>query len=168
MFGGLSDPYIRIFTDPPNILGPGSELKSSIVKHNINPKWEDNLTLKVITSDYDGLSQNAHIFLTVWDYDLTKSDDLIGACSIPFRTFLDQYRHQNNKPYTFKENLYAFGRVTGQLQGTLAVVNNFPDNLRSIRKANPIGPEGNAIQLVSLNEANLAPKNSASCGCIIH
>ena len=43
-----------------------SHLKSSVVHHNINPAWKDKLLIRMITSDYIGLRQNAHIFFTVW------------------------------------------------------------------------------------------------------
>ncbi len=42
------------------------------------------LYFRLITNDIDGLCKNSHLFLTVWDYDMTNDDDLIGGVAIPF------------------------------------------------------------------------------------
>jgi hypothetical protein len=63
-FGGGSDPYIVITTDPPSLLlhkqrircnVPG--LKSKVIKHDVNPVWPDPMYLSIGSVDLEGLSK---------------------------------------------------------------------------------------------------------------
>ena len=63
-----SDPYVAVRTDPPQLI---SEIvKSKVLLHNLNPDWESEvLQLKLNTNDTNGLKENGHICITVWDWD---------------------------------------------------------------------------------------------------
>ena len=84
LFGGGSDPYMVLSADPHQIL-MGKKLRTSAITHELNPVWKDTIEFRLATNDIEGLSQNAHLFLSVWDYDVTNEDDLIGTLTIPLR-----------------------------------------------------------------------------------
>lgn len=42
-------------------------------------------TARLASSDIDGMSRNAHLQLSVWDFDRANADDLIGACVLPIK-----------------------------------------------------------------------------------
>ena len=62
--GGLSDPYILVTADPPQILASPSPIKSEVIYHNINPIWEKPIVFQLCTIDLNGLSNTAHLFLS--------------------------------------------------------------------------------------------------------
>ena len=117
-FGGGSDPYIVAFSNPKGIINKRrSTLKSSIIKHNLNPEWKDKMDIALHSPDIAGLSRNAHIFLSVWDYDMFNEDDLIGVCALPLNDILAAA--QKGQPYIFNEDLTDRGIVQGGLSGKI-------------------------------------------------
>ena len=128
--GGGSDPYIVIHTDPPSVLigdhnSPGV-VKSRTIMHDLNPDWgKDVLHLNLNTHDVGGLSRNAHLIISVWDYDRFNDDDLIGVCSIPLKTLLGQlavnYKKSSTQGFAFREPLHSNGSINGYLSGTITL-----------------------------------------------
>jgi hypothetical protein len=123
--GGGSDPYIIIHTDPPSILG--EPVKSRTITHDLNPSWgEDKLRLKLNTHDVFGLARNAHLVISVWDYDRTNADDLIGVCCVPFSRLMGhlagKYKRSSGKGMSFREPLLSNGATNGYLSGTISLV----------------------------------------------
>ena len=41
-----------------------------------------------------GLARNAHLIVSVWDYDRFNEDDLIGVCSLSFKAVLGELAQQ--------------------------------------------------------------------------
>lgn len=104
--GGGSDPYIIIQVDPP-VLGYNikydknsalltacncilytnqpHEVMSPIIYHNVNPSWEDVLSLNILSSDVEAMANNLNFIISVWDHDRFNEDDLIGTCVISFK-----------------------------------------------------------------------------------
>ena len=62
--GGLSDPYILVTADPPQILASPTPIKSEVIYHNINPVWDKPIVFQLCTIDLNGLSNTAHLFLS--------------------------------------------------------------------------------------------------------
>jgi Ca2+-dependent lipid-binding protein len=146
LFGGLSDPYIKVFADPAFVIDEKqSELQSSVIRRNINPVWTDNLSVRIVTSDFKGLVENAHLFLTVWDHDLTKPDDLIGSCVLCFRDIMAKL--QRGKAFEFTHELHNNGVPTGRLQGTVTAVNGLPHSLAELRAERQAGPLNKELTL---------------------
>ena len=56
----------------------------------------------IVSNDIEGISRNAHLLLSVWDYDLTNEDDVIGLTRIPFSEIFEAARKENP---TFTINL---------------------------------------------------------------
>ena len=153
VFGGKSDPYIVIHTDPVEILdSKQSTLKSSVIKHDINPIWpkKENMNIKICSSDLLGLKENSHLFISLWDEDRLNADDLIGIFSLSFDEILTFYEtkinknnnneHSNTNTTTTtttttsssiayvinKHPIYNNGRITGYFSAELSLVGSLP------------------------------------------
>jgi Ca2+-dependent lipid-binding protein len=122
--GGLSDPYIVATTDPANLISSKKQIQSSTIKHNVNPVWgEEKLKIPLVTNDLDGLSQNGHLLLSVWDYDFSNDDDLIGLCRIPLENIVEAFKA--GKPLVFNEPLYENGEIQGHLTGEISITGTY-------------------------------------------
>ena len=79
-----------VATADPDALMASPFVQSSIIKHTLNPEWpaEEKMKIPLLSNDVDGMSRNGHLFLSVWDYDMTNEDDLIGLCRIPLQVSL--------------------------------------------------------------------------------
>ena len=79
---GTSDPYIMATADPKNLISVRNEdqiIKTRYLCRTLNPDWgKDELHVPIVSNDIEGISRNAHLLLSVWDYDLTNEDDVIG------------------------------------------------------------------------------------------
>lgn len=124
MFGGKSDPYLIVTTDPPclqltrnhhqNRTNPhkfyftanSDGIKSSTVMHNCDPDWRDTLTFYIGSTDFAGLAQNASFVFAVWDYDKYNADDLIGCFTVPFRDILLSHA-RGEKAHVFDCECYS-------------------------------------------------------------
>ena len=119
--GGGSDPYIVVSADPASVIATKRALRSTTIKHNLNPVWPDDETIRVpiVTNDLQGLARNAHLMLSVWDYDFSNDDDLIGVCRIPFATIIEAFK--SGKKFAFEEDVYDNGEIQGKICGKIAV-----------------------------------------------
>lgn len=120
-WGGGSDPYMVATTDPPALLSVRNQnhiVKTKYLVNDINPNWGGvKLHIPIVSCDVEGLRRNAHLYLSVWDYDLTNEDDLIGLTRIPFADIFAAAA--NNEPYTYDEDVYENGEVCGSIQGEI-------------------------------------------------
>lgn len=125
LFGGLSDPYIVLSSDPKEILSTSKKLRTKVIPRTINPVWNDTIEFRLVTNDLEGLSRNGHLFLTVWDYDVTNDDDLIGTAVIEldrvFKYFEDKCSLDPIPPLIFNEELLRSGLFQGRLEATLSI-----------------------------------------------
>ena len=63
-----SDPYVTVRTDPSQLIT--DKIKSKTVLHDLNPEWKGEvLQVKLNSNDTDGLINNGHFCLTIWDWD---------------------------------------------------------------------------------------------------
>jgi Ca2+-dependent lipid-binding protein len=123
--GGLSDPFIVVTADPPDILyrdnnnnSPTEIIKSDIVYHNINPVWDKSINFELKTIDTKGLAANAHLFLSVWDHDFTQLPQLIGTLCISFKEIFEAY-DKGEERFEFHSNLMNNALIHGELQGKI-------------------------------------------------
>ena len=118
---GTSDPYILATADPIGIISVrnGDHVyKSSYKNQNLNPDWgKEELRIPIVSNDIAGLSRNAHLFLSVWDYDLTNDDDLIGLVRIPFSKIFEAAK--KGEPLVYDEPAYENGEICGYLEGEI-------------------------------------------------
>jgi len=66
----------------------------------------------------DGLSHNAHILISVWDYDKTKNNDLIGVAVVAFRDIIDSFCAGSNS-LPISETLLQNGLVMGKFSASI-------------------------------------------------
>lgn len=119
LFGGKSDPYIKVNVDPPElVVTRNSKLQTSVVYHELNPEWVDEeLVVVMWSTDKDGICATTHFNLTVWDWDRASAHDLIGTCVIPatamFRNGVPVSRQSFTLPVV--RNGTTHGYLTGKL-----------------------------------------------------
>jgi hypothetical protein len=130
---GSSDPYIQIFTDPPELLHKKSRLVSSVKRKNLNPDWgSETLSVVINSDDLDNLSVNSHLFFSIWDEDQFVRDfsfdhDLIGLFSISMKSIIEKARSHPQKEFVIDELLVSNGCLTGSL--SFKVLVDFPNYL---------------------------------------
>lgn len=140
MFGGGSDPYVVVSTDPASallykgtLLHGHEGIKSSVISHNLDPVWPDVLDLKFPSMDLKGLSRNVSIIISVWDWDRANADDLIGVVMVPLKDILLQ--HSQNKPYILNEApLYSNTEIMGRFSAKIQVQGTFKDLMATYEK----------------------------------
>lgn len=128
IFGGLSDPYIVITSDPPSLLMSGTKIlntpynpgeRSKTIHRSLDPVWKDPLKVTIASADLKGLAANASILLSVWDEDAMSKDDLIGVMNIPFRAIIE--KHLNGEQYVFDQHVYSNSEVMGKVSGKVSI-----------------------------------------------
>jgi hypothetical protein len=127
MFGGGSDPYVVVTTDPPSLLlrkgrvvTYNEGVRSSVIKHDLNPVWKDVLSLQLASVDVTGLSKNASLIISVWDEDTYNADDLIGVVSLPLKDILTSLL-VDRKPYAIDSVLRSNSEIMGRYTATLSL-----------------------------------------------
>lgn len=175
MFGGGSDPYVVITTDPDGLMlykgtfarTAREEVKSKVIKHDLNPVWSEDISFSLASIDLAGLAQNASLIFSVWDEDLYNADDLIGVVSFPLRDVIEE--NSSKGTFTFsRATLHSNSEVMGMLSGTITIVtagNGQHDSIASIHDSfAKLPPE----RIVSLSTArSLAEVANDGCACAL-
>lgn len=129
-FGGGSDPYIVLSTDPMELYYPTktSKIQSSCITHDLNPVWlpEETLEISLVSNDVKGLSDHAHLMIQVWDKDTYTQNDMIGTAVVPMKALLEgtttSVRDGTAKEYKLSEQLYHAGAKQGRIECTVTRV----------------------------------------------
>eukprot|EP00428_Durinskia_dybowskii_P069926 CAMPEP_0170390526 /NCGR_PEP_ID=MMETSP0117_2-20130122/19194_1 /TAXON_ID=400756 /ORGANISM="Durinskia baltica, Strain CSIRO CS-38" /LENGTH=646 /DNA_ID=CAMNT_0010646579 /DNA_START=65 /DNA_END=2005 /DNA_ORIENTATION=+ len=170
--GGKSDPYIVITTDPGALLlykgtlnGDFEGVRSSIIYHELNPVWKETIDIGLASIDLRGLCRNASLIISVWDYDRTNADDLIGVMSIPIADILAQ--HAIGSSYSFNQALHSCTEIMGKLSGKITVQGTFDSLMTAYESLH--GDRDNTERYVKLSEAmrEKASLSQVNCGCTI-
>uniref|UniRef100_A0AAQ6IHQ3 C2 domain-containing protein n=1 Tax=Anabas testudineus TaxID=64144 RepID=A0AAQ6IHQ3_ANATE len=69
---GFSDPYVKIYLKPD--IQKKSKHKTSVMKKTLNPEFNEEFFYEISLSEL----ANKTLEVTVWDYDLGRSNDFIG------------------------------------------------------------------------------------------
>lgn len=132
-----------------NKLVRDNEIKSSVVYHDINPVWKDELHATIACTDIDALSQNAHFVISVWDADAFKNDEVIGVCLISFRDLLKAA--SEDRPYDFSEQLLHQGVARGVLRGSICIHEPFSALLANQREHHSHSHSSNNTNVAGLD-----------------
>ncbi len=168
MFGGGSDPYIIITTDPDGLIlhkGVFSRLeregvKSKVIKHDLNPVWTEDMSFSLASIDLVGLSRNASLIFSVWDEDLYNADDLIGVVSFPLRDVIEANSRSGSFRFS-RADLHSNSEVMGKLSGAITITGTVAAAQESYAKLH-------AERMVSLLTAkSLASSGGGDCSCSI-
>uniref|UniRef100_A0A8C4ZWB5 Double C2-like domains, alpha n=1 Tax=Gadus morhua TaxID=8049 RepID=A0A8C4ZWB5_GADMO len=84
---GFSDPYVKIYLKPD--IQKKSKHKTAVIKKTLNPEFNEEFFYEI------SLAELAHktLEVTVWDYDLGRSNDFIGGVCLSCHSQGDALRH---------------------------------------------------------------------------
>lgn len=127
------------------------------------------IAIRFATNDLDGLSRNAHLFLTVWDYDVTNDDDLIGTATLPLSAIFDHFQRSKGKDMVINLELLRSGQVQGRIEAKLELLNYDEPKPVTVKKAPPSLYD--SLQASRSNEVGGAGhklhSGEAGCGCTL-
>ncbi|XP_024909226.1 rabphilin-3A-like isoform X2 [Cynoglossus semilaevis] len=84
---GYSDPYVKICLKPD--MGKKGKCKTQIKKRTLNPEYNEEFAYDIKHSE---LAKKT-LDITVWDYDIGKSNDYIGGCQLGITAKGEQLKH---------------------------------------------------------------------------
>uniref|UniRef100_A0AAY4ANC9 C2 domain-containing protein n=1 Tax=Denticeps clupeoides TaxID=299321 RepID=A0AAY4ANC9_9TELE len=84
---GFSDPYVKTYLKPD--LKKKSKHKTAVIKKTLNPEFNEEFFYEITFAE---LSTKT-LEVTVWDYDLGKSNDFIGGVSFGCQSQGDALQH---------------------------------------------------------------------------
>ena len=82
----------------------------------MNPTWHvEVINFRLASNDIPGLSRNSHFILSVWDWDVTSDDDLIGTAYIPLAEVFNHFETTDASDFHFELELLRVGQPQGFL-----------------------------------------------------
>uniref|UniRef100_A0A3Q3FBT6 Double C2-like domain-containing protein alpha n=2 Tax=Labrus bergylta TaxID=56723 RepID=A0A3Q3FBT6_9LABR len=84
---GFSDPYVKIYLKPD--IEKKSKHKTTVIKKTLNPEFNEEFFYEISLSELT----NKTLEVTVWDYDLGRSNDFIGGVCLSCHSQGDALRH---------------------------------------------------------------------------
>ncbi|XP_051682526.1 rabphilin-3A isoform X3 [Oryctolagus cuniculus] len=84
---GYSDPFVKLWLKPD--MGKKAKHKTQIKKKTLNPEFNEEFFYDIKHSDLAKKSLD----ISVWDYDIGKSNDYIGGCQLGISAKGERLRH---------------------------------------------------------------------------
>ncbi|XP_068102026.1 rabphilin-3A isoform X2 [Hyperolius riggenbachi] len=84
---GYSDPFVKLFLKPEG--GKKAKQKTQIKKKTLNPEFNEEFFFDVKHSDL----AKKQLDISVWDYDIGKSNDYIGGCQLGISAKGERLKH---------------------------------------------------------------------------
>uniref|UniRef100_A0A1A7X3C4 Rabphilin 3A homolog n=1 Tax=Iconisemion striatum TaxID=60296 RepID=A0A1A7X3C4_9TELE len=84
---GYSDPYVKIVLKPD--MGKKGKCKTQIKKRTLNPEFNEEFSFDIKHSE---LAKKT-LDISVWDYDIGKSNDYIGGCQLGITAKGERLKH---------------------------------------------------------------------------
>uniref|UniRef100_A0A671XXM6 Rabphilin 3A n=1 Tax=Sparus aurata TaxID=8175 RepID=A0A671XXM6_SPAAU len=84
---GYSDPYVKICLKPD--MGKKGKCKTQIKKRTLNPEFNEEFSYDIKHSELAKKSLD----ISVWDYDIGKSNDYIGGCQLGITAKGERLKH---------------------------------------------------------------------------
>ncbi|KAM9810232.1 LOW QUALITY PROTEIN: rabphilin-3A-like [Neosynchiropus ocellatus] len=84
---GYSDPYVKICLKPD--MGKKGKCKTQIKKRTLNPEFNEEFSYDIKHSELAKKSLD----ISVWDYDIGKSNDYIGGCQLGITAKGENLKH---------------------------------------------------------------------------
>ncbi|XP_018416448.1 PREDICTED: rabphilin-3A [Nanorana parkeri] len=84
---GYSDPFVKLFLKPEG--GKKAKQKTQIKKKTLNPEFNEEFFFDIKHSDL----AKKQLDISVWDYDIGKSNDYIGGCQLGITAKGERLKH---------------------------------------------------------------------------
>ncbi|XP_029427402.1 rabphilin-3A [Rhinatrema bivittatum] len=84
---GYSDPFVKLWLKPD--MGKKSKQKTQIKKKTLNPEFNEEFFYEIKHSDL----AKKQLDISVWDYDIGKSNDYIGGCQLGITAKGERLKH---------------------------------------------------------------------------
>lgn len=86
---GMSDVYLRFFTNPPGVLGK-KKVKTPVKEKTLNPKWDDSEVpeLRPLVASVAELAK-VTLIVALFDKDTMSKNDALGVVRIPLQQGID-------------------------------------------------------------------------------
>ncbi|KAF0046079.1 hypothetical protein F2P81_002608 [Scophthalmus maximus] len=84
---GYSDPFVKVCLKPD--MGKKAKNKTQIKKKTLNPEFNEEFSYEI----KHGELAKKTLDISVWDYDMGKSNDFIGGCQLGIQAKGDSLKH---------------------------------------------------------------------------
>nr|XP_033801447.1 double C2-like domain-containing protein alpha isoform X4 [Geotrypetes seraphini] len=109
---GYSDPYVKTYLKPD--IEKKSKHKTSVKKKTLNPEFNEEFFYEIEQKD---LSQKS-LEVTVWDYDIGKSNDFIGGVTLGMNTKGECLKHWTECISYLNKKMEHWHTLTNELPGS--------------------------------------------------
>nr|XP_061807618.1 double C2-like domain-containing protein alpha [Nerophis lumbriciformis] len=109
---GFSDPYVKTYLKPD--VQKKSKHKTAVIKKTLNPEFNEEFFYEISFSEL----VTKTLEVTVWDYDLGKSNDFIGGVSLGCHSQGDTLQHWRDCLKNKGEKVERWHTLTNELPGS--------------------------------------------------
>uniref|UniRef100_A0A3Q3VT06 Double C2-like domain-containing protein n=1 Tax=Mola mola TaxID=94237 RepID=A0A3Q3VT06_MOLML len=109
---GYSDPYVKTYLKPD--VQKKSKHKTAVIKKTLNPEFNEEFFYEITFSEL----ATKTLEVTVWDYDLGKSNDFIGGVSLGCHSQGDSLQHWVDCLKNKGEKVERWHTLTNELPGS--------------------------------------------------
>ncbi|XP_077403492.1 double C2-like domain-containing protein beta isoform X1 [Vanacampus margaritifer] len=110
---GFSDPYVKTYLKPDE--NKKSKHKTAVKKKTLNPEFNEEFCYDI---KYADLTKKT-LEVTVWDYDLGKSNDFIGGVSLGINANGERLKHWFDCLKNKDKKIERWHTLTNELPGSL-------------------------------------------------
>uniref|UniRef100_A0A3Q2YAT2 Double C2-like domain-containing protein n=1 Tax=Hippocampus comes TaxID=109280 RepID=A0A3Q2YAT2_HIPCM len=111
---GFSDPYVKTYLKPD--VQKKSKHKTAVIKKTLNPEFNEEFFYEISFSELAAKT----LEVTVWDYDLGKSNDFIGGVSLGCHSQGDTLQHWIDCLKNKGKKVERWHTLTNELPGSTA------------------------------------------------
>ncbi|TNN67376.1 Double C2-like domain-containing protein beta [Liparis tanakae] len=110
---GFSDPYVKTYLKPDE--NKKSKHKTAVKKKTLNPEFNEEFCYDI---KYADLTKKT-LEVTVWDYDIGKSNDFIGGVSLGINANGERLKHWFDCLKNKDKKIERWHTLTNELPGSL-------------------------------------------------
>ncbi|XP_021173177.2 double C2-like domain-containing protein beta isoform X2 [Fundulus heteroclitus] len=110
---GFSDPYVKTYLKPDE--NKKSKHKTAVKKKTLNPEFNEEFCYDI---KYADLTKKT-LEITVWDYDIGKSNDFIGGVSLGINANGERLKHWFDCLKNKDKKIERWHTLTNELPGSL-------------------------------------------------
>ncbi|XP_034049946.1 double C2-like domain-containing protein alpha [Thalassophryne amazonica] len=109
---GFSDPYVKTYLKPD--IQKKSKHKTAVIKRTLNPEFNEEFFYEISFSELTTKT----LEVTVWDYDMGKSNDFIGGVSLGCQSQGDSLQHWIDCLKNKGQKVERWHTLTNELPGS--------------------------------------------------